>query len=156
MCGKYISHVNAMSGHRVSGDLLSHRVDELSDAMMAKRCVIYCSHSSGRFKTNRAVVQRFYRLNWGAWIRPRAGRAKHLWSKPYHIKWWAKQHVFCTDEHNKVLDQMVGAYYKRPTYFVDDPYEPYQKRHDFPYVPLGKNSVTTSYINTLYEYKSKR
>lgn len=118
-------------------------------AVNSKRNVIYFSHSQGKFRSNRAVLKRFYRLNWGAWIRPRAGRHKHLWRKPYYIRWWAKQHVFCTDEQNKVLDQMVSARYKIPNYFVDDPYEPYQKRNNLVYVPLGKTRIGSSYIDII-------
>ena len=114
-----------------------------------QRNVIYYTHSRGKFRSNKAVLRRFYRLNWGAWIRPRAGRHKHLWRKPSYIRWWARQHVFCTYEQNKVLDQMVSARYKNPTYFVDDPYEPYQKRHDFAFVPMGKERVSSSYINIM-------
>ena len=44
---------------------------------------------------------------------------------------------------------MVSARYKNPTYFVDDPYEPYQKRHDFAFVPMGKERVSSSYINIM-------
>ncbi|KAJ6221657.1 hypothetical protein RDWZM_000202 [Blomia tropicalis] len=123
-----------------------------STNVLSHRSVIYFTHSKGKFRSNKAVLRRFYRLNWGAWIRPRAGRHKHLWRKPFYIRWWAKQHVFCTDEQNKVLDQMVAADMKRPKYFVDDPYAPYEKRRsDFRYVPLGKDRVTTSYINILAE-----
>ena len=115
-----------------------------------QRSVIYYTHSKGKFRSNKAVTKRFFRLNWGAWIRPRAGRHKHLWKKPFHIRWWAKQHVFCTDEQNKVLDQMVSAKFKKPNYFVDDPYEPYQKRSkDFAFVPFGKLKDGKSYISIL-------
>ena len=119
--------------------------------LTSKRNVIYFTHSKGKFRSNKAVIHRFYRLNWGCWIRPRAGRHKHLWRKPYYIRWWAKQHVLCTDEQNKMLEQMVGARFKNPDYFVDDLYAPYQKRNNLVYVPLGKNSVSTSYINIIYE-----
>lgn len=116
-----------------------------------ERSVIYYTHSQGKFRSNKAVLGRFYRLNWGGWIRPRAGRHKHLWQKPFHIRWWAKQHVLCTEEQCKVLDQMVSKRLKEPNYFVDDPYEPYQKRNGLAYVPMGKNSVSTSYINIINE-----
>lgn len=119
--------------------------------LQQQRNVIYFTHSQGKFRSNKAVLRRFYRLNWGAWIRPRAGRHKHLWRKPYYLRWWAKQHVFCTDEQNKVLEQMVSARYKKPTYFVDDPYEPYQKRHNLVYVPLGKNRISRSYMQALLD-----
>lgn len=52
-----------------------------------------------------------------------------------------------------MLDQMVSAQYKAPTYFVDDPYEPYQKRNNFVFVPLGKDKVSTSYINIVNQNK---
>ncbi|KAI7693166.1 hypothetical protein SSS_10469 [Sarcoptes scabiei] len=116
-----------------------------------KRDVIYYTHSRGKFRSNRAVLKRFFRLNWGGWIRPRAGRHKHLWRKPSFLRWWGDQHVACTEEQNKVLDQMVSARYKKPNYFVDDIYEPYQKRNNLVYVPMGKERVSRSYIDVLLE-----
>lgn len=120
-----------------------------SEKLEQNRSVIYFTHSKGGFRSNKAVLRRFYRLNWGGWIRTRAGRHKHLWRKPYYIRWWAKQHVFCTEEQNKVLDQMVAAKVKAPKYFVDDPYVPYERRHGLVYVPMGKNCVSKSYMAIL-------
>merc|ERR1719234_2979268 len=37
--------------------------------------------NDGKRKSLGAVVMRFKRLDWGAWIRPKAGRAKKLWKK---------------------------------------------------------------------------
>lgn len=125
-------------------------VKPATDKVVQTRSVIYYTHSKGKFRTNRAVYHRFYRLNWGGWIRTRAGRHKHLWRKPHYIRWWAKQHVFCTEEQNKVLDQMVGAGLKKPKYFVDDPYAPYERRHGLVYVPMGKDRVNKSYINIIH------
>ena len=44
---------------------------------------------------------------------------------------------------------MVSARYKIPNYFVDDPYEPYQKRNNLVYVPLGKTRIGSSYIDII-------
>lgn len=57
-----------------------------------------------------------------------------------------RQHVFCNATQSYLLDKMVGSYWRKPKYYVDDPYEPYHKREDFaysarkprPYFPPGE------------------
>lgn len=51
--------------------------------IVQKRTVIYYDRNTGRRHTEKDAVQRFYRLNWGGWIRTRAGRKNHLWKKPW-------------------------------------------------------------------------
>lgn len=83
-------------------------------------------------KTVRPVVRRFYRLDWGAWIRTRCGRGKKRFQKSAERKRRLDQHVFCNKQQNKLLDQLVTPYWRRKMFFVDDPYAPYQKRHHIP------------------------
>lgn len=96
------------------------------------RTKIKVSLKKGKPKSVKAVTERFYRLNWGIWIRTHAGRAKRLWKKSAERKHRLRQHVFCNKQQSKLLDKMVTAFWKRPKFFVDDPYEPYHKRHNFP------------------------
>ncbi|XP_062574107.1 large ribosomal subunit protein bL35m-like [Saccostrea cucullata] len=80
-------------------------------------------------KTVRPVIRRFYRLDWGAWIRTRCGRGKKRYQKSSARKKRLDQHVFCNKQQNKLLDQLVTPFWRKKMYFVDDPYEPYHKRH---------------------------
>jgi Ribosomal protein L35. len=88
------------------------------------------------FLTNRiiyidrwVICTRFYR---GGWIRTRAGRFRHLWRKSEYQKYRYRQHVFCNATQCTLLDKMTTKYWKRRRYYVDDPYEPYHTREEFP------------------------
>ncbi|CAN7999427.1 unnamed protein product [Ixodes pacificus] len=98
------------------------------------RCITKFSLRRGTRKTCKAVIRRFFRLNCGLWIRPRSGRAKKLWKKSEKQLQYLRRHVFCNKTQCKMLDKMVTAYWKKPKYYVDDPYEPYHERHNFPHV----------------------
>ncbi|XP_072759778.1 large ribosomal subunit protein bL35m [Anoplolepis gracilipes] len=95
------------------------------------RTLIKYSMQKGKRKTVKAVIKRFYRLDWGIWIRTKAGRRKHLWKKSFARKKRLQQHVFCNATQSRMLDKMVGKYWKRRHYYVDDPYEPYHNREEF-------------------------
>lgn len=69
----------------------------------------------------------------GGWIRTRAGRFRHLWRKSEAQKYRYRQHIFCNATQCTLLDKMVTKYWKRRRYYVDDPYEPYHTREEFPY-----------------------
>ncbi|CAL7937889.1 unnamed protein product [Xylocopa violacea] len=105
----------------------------LSPTTTSVRTVIKFSRVKGKRKTVKAVVQRFYRLNWGIWIRTRAGSKKRLWTKSRKTKYNAKQHVFCNATQSTLLDKMVTRFWKRPHFYVDDPYNPYHIREEFPF-----------------------
>uniref|UniRef100_A0A069DPK1 Large ribosomal subunit protein bL35m n=1 Tax=Panstrongylus megistus TaxID=65343 RepID=A0A069DPK1_9HEMI len=85
----------------------------------------------GKRKTVKAVLKRFYRLDWGIWIRGKCGRAKKLYRKSANRKRRLRQHVFCNATQSYLLDKMVTNYWRKPKYYVDDPYEPYHKREEF-------------------------
>ncbi|XP_067135310.1 uncharacterized protein mRpL35 [Centruroides vittatus] len=97
--------------------------------MQISRNVTKYSLVKGKRKTVKAVKRRFLRLNSGYWIRPKSGRAKRLHKKSAGRRYRLRWHVFCNAKHSKILDKMVSAYWKRPRYYVDDPYNPYQERH---------------------------
>lgn len=78
------------------------------------------------------MIRRFYRLNWGGWIRTKCGRHKKLWKKSPPQKRRLRQHVICNATQSWLLDKMAGPYWRKPRYFVDDPYEPYHQREYFP------------------------
>lgn len=86
------------------------------------------SLKKGTKKTVKAVLKRFYRLQWGGWIRTMAGRHKHLWRKTKKRKIRLQRHVLCNGQQSFLLDKMVCAYWRKPKYYVDDPYEPYHSR----------------------------
>jgi large subunit ribosomal protein L35 len=96
------------------------------------RTVTKFSLKKGKRKTVKTVIKRFFRLAWGGWIRTRAGRFRHLWRKSPYQKYRYRQHVFCNATQCTLLDKMVTKYWKRRRYYVDDPYEPYHTREEFP------------------------
>ncbi|CAH1114047.1 unnamed protein product [Psylliodes chrysocephalus] len=106
------------------------------------------SMRKGKRKSVKAVTRRFYRLNWGAWIRTKVGRQKKLWKKSPPRKRRLRQHVFCNSTQSWMLDKMVGPYWRKPRYYVDDPYQPYHSREEFtlasikpkPYYPSDENT----------------
>lgn len=95
------------------------------------RTLIKFSYRKGKRKTVKTVLHRFYRLNWGGWIRTKCGRHKRLWRKSAARKRRLRQHVFCNATQSTLLDKMVGRYWRKPKYYVDDPYEPYHVREEF-------------------------
>ncbi|KAK3590146.1 hypothetical protein CHS0354_041201 [Potamilus streckersoni] len=92
------------------------------------RTKVRFSRRKGKPANIRAVTHRFFRLDWGAWIRPRAGRYKKVYKQSPDQKRELRQHVFCNRTQCKLLDKMTTKFWKRKRFYVDDPYEPYQKR----------------------------
>ncbi|XP_053681176.1 39S ribosomal protein L35, mitochondrial [Anopheles nili] len=97
------------------------------------RTVIKFSLRKGKRKTVKAVVKRFKRLHWGGWIRTISGRHKKLWRKKGNRKRRLRQHVLVNGTQATLLDKMVTKYWKRPRYYIDDPYAPYHTREEFVY-----------------------
>lgn len=102
-----------------------------SPLMEQIRTKVRYSLKKGKPKSVKAVTDRFYRLNWGIWIRTRVGRAKRLWKKTSARKYRLRQHVFCNKTQSKLLDKMVTRFWRKPKYWVNDPYEPYHSRSNF-------------------------
>ncbi|KAG4075754.1 hypothetical protein HA402_003580 [Bradysia odoriphaga] len=95
------------------------------------RNVIKFSLRKGKRKTVKAVIKRFKRLDWGGWIRTRAGRHKRLWRKSPSLRNRLKQHVLVNATQSWLLDKMVTRYWRRPKHYINDPYAPYHKRESF-------------------------
>ncbi|XP_017794771.1 PREDICTED: 39S ribosomal protein L35, mitochondrial [Habropoda laboriosa] len=92
------------------------------------------SRQKGKRASVKAVIDRFYRLNnRGIWIRTRTARNRKLWKKSARKRHKLKQHVFCNASQSALLDKMVTRYWKRRHYYVDDPYNPYHLREEFPF-----------------------
>ncbi|ENN73803.1 39S ribosomal protein L35, mitochondrial [Dendroctonus ponderosae] len=103
----------------------------LSPVQESVRTVTKFSWGKGKRKSVHSVLERFYRLHWGIWIRRKAGCHKHLWKKSPQRKRRLRQHVFCNATQSYLLDKMVGSYWRKPRYYVNDPYEPYHSREEF-------------------------
>jgi len=102
-----------------------------ADFRQPSRTLIQYSRLRGRRKTVHTVISRFYRLNWGAWIRTYGGRHKGLYKKSEAEQRRLRQHIFCNATQSRMFDKMVTKFWRKPTYYVDDIYEPYQKRDNF-------------------------
>jgi hypothetical protein len=73
----------------------------------------------------KSVELRFKRLDWGMWIRPRAGRNKKQWKKSTAQLRIREKHVFAAPQHKKRFDRAVLADIKDVRHIPDDPYKPY-------------------------------
>lgn len=60
--------------------------------------------------------------------------------------------MFCTEEMCQDLEKMIAPDIKKPRYFIDDPYEPYNKRHGIDIVPHDKLQVGKSYMKMQDDY----
>ncbi|KAJ6638909.1 39S ribosomal protein L35, mitochondrial [Pseudolycoriella hygida] len=106
----------------ISNNLLQHQ---------QVRSVTKFGLSKGKRRTVRAVLKRFKRLDWGGWIRTRCGRHKKLWKKSPPLRNRLKQHVLVSGTQSWLLDKMVTKYWRRPKYYINDPYAPYHKRENY-------------------------
>lgn len=95
------------------------------------RTVTKFSLGKGKRKSVHAVLKRFKRLHWGGWIRTRCGRHKKLWKKSAALKRRLRQHVFVNGHQANLLDKMVTKFWKKPKYYIDDPYAPYHTRDEY-------------------------
>lgn len=84
------------------------------------------------------IIDRFYKLHWGGWIRTRGGRFKKLYKKSASRRNILQQHIFCNYHQNKLLNVLVTEHWRKPKYFVDTPYEPYHKRTNCNFFPNYK------------------
>lgn len=65
------------------------------------------------------------------WIRTKASRHRRHWLKTAGRKTRSRWHVMTTAVQSHMLDKMTTNYWKRPKYYIDDPYEPYHSREEF-------------------------
>lgn len=103
--------------------------------------------------TDPRAFDRFYRLNWGGWIRTRGGRHSSKYKKSGPQNWWSHQHILCSETQTKQLEQMFAQKYRKKTYFVDDFYEVYEER-ETEYLPYGHSPHNYSYVKDR-DYKDK-
>lgn len=85
----------------------------------------------GKRKSVKCVLKRFKRLDWGIWIRTRSGCHKKKFKKSAALKRRLNQHVFVNATQSWLLDSMVTKYWRKPKYYIDDPYEQYHKREEY-------------------------
>ncbi|KAH8284333.1 hypothetical protein KR018_001889, partial [Drosophila ironensis] len=97
----------------------------------SSRNVTKFSLVKGKRKTVKAVLKRFKRLDWGAWIRTHSGRQKKLFKKSAALRRRLKQHVFTNATQSWLLDKMVTSFWRRPKHYIDDPYRPYHQRNEY-------------------------
>lgn len=109
------------------------KIQPATPQLAVTRSLTKCSWKKGTKRSNKAVLRRFYRLAWGGWIRTKCGRHKSLWKKSPPRKRRLRQHVLCNSTQSTLLDKMVCKYWRKPKYYVDDPYEPYHQREEFYY-----------------------
>lgn len=128
---------------------LSHKptFDEYDKLPGDEYQTVYYGYYDGKRHTDPRAFDRFYRLNWGGWIRARGGRNHQIWRKNSSRKWWDKQHILCSESQSKVLEQMFEQKYRKKTYFVDDWYETYEYR-DAEFVPYGHQPINYSYVKS--------
>ncbi|KAM3673049.1 large ribosomal subunit protein bL35m isoform X2 [Ammospiza nelsoni] len=92
------------------------------------RTLTYCSLRKGKRKSVKSVVKRFLRLHNGLWVRRKSGYKKKLWKKSAARKKRLRELVLCTRTQCKLLDKMTTSFWKRRTWYVDDPYQKYHDR----------------------------
>jgi len=119
------------------------------------RNVIKMSMRKGRRKTVKAAIHRFYRLDWGAWISPKPGRERHLWKKSARRCQRLRFHIFRKTWENRVLEKMVTKYWVKKKYFVDDPYETYHTRDNFP-ITKGVQGIDSTHLFKMKKYNHKK
>ncbi|KAH8381445.1 hypothetical protein KR093_004935, partial [Drosophila rubida] len=95
------------------------------------RSVTKFSLIKGKRKSVKAVIKRFKRLDWGAWIRTHTGRHKKMFKKSMELRRRLRQHIFTNATQSWLLDKMVTNYWRRPKHYIDDPYTPYHKRDEY-------------------------
>ncbi|GAB0088398.1 39S ribosomal protein L35, mitochondrial [Sergentomyia squamirostris] len=101
-----------------------------SISVMPSRTVTKFSMQSGKRKSVKAALKRFYRLDWGIWIRTRSGRHKRMWRKTSNRKRRLRQHVFVNSTQSYLLDKMVTKFWRTPKHYVEDDYRPYHSREE--------------------------
>ena len=87
------------------------------------------SRETGGAETYQPVIDRFYRLNNGLWIRTRGGKrtqGRYKLSKIEQVR--LDDHVFCNRQQSEMLDKFLEEEYLRPHHFPDDPYNVYHKK----------------------------
>ena len=114
-------------------------INVLPHQLQPNRSLTKFSIKKGKRKSVKAVIKRFMRLDWGGWIRTRSGRHKKMWKKSGNLKRRLRQHVLINGTQSWMLDKMVTKFWRKPKYYVDDPYRPYHSREHF--ITTRKNPI---------------
>lgn len=109
---------------------------------------VYVGYYDDKRHNEPRALERFYRLNWGGWIRARGGRSVKSWQKTGDRMWWTKQHILCNRTQSEQLEKMFEQKYRKKKYFVDDYYEDYEERYDHEFLPTGHAPYSYSYIKS--------
>lgn len=109
---------------------------------------VYVGYYDDKRHNDPRGLERFYRLNWGGWIRARGGRGSRSWQKTGPNMWWTKQHVLCSERQSEQLEKMFEQKYRKKTFFVDDPYEIYEERNNVEFLPSGHSPYSYSYMKS--------
>lgn len=129
--------------------------------VMPCRTLIKFCYRYGKRKIVKTATHRFFRLHWGGWIRARCGRHKKLHQKRSNRKRRLRQHVLLNSTQSFLIDKMVNRAFRKPKYYINDPYEPYHTRDffrarlvpgTFPEQPVSKASSSESFAR--YQPKS--
>ncbi|XP_023336217.1 uncharacterized protein LOC111707354 [Eurytemora carolleeae] len=102
----------------------------------------------------KAVELRFKRLDWGMWIRTRAGRNKKAWKKNQFQLRVREKHVFVAPYHKRRFDRAVLSDIKAIRHIPDDPYKPYndlsfQLYHS---IKLKNMELIKKYGSTIHQF----
>ena len=113
--------------------------------------------NDGRRESYPLAHERFKRLDWGMYIRPRAGRAKKHWKKPAENLWKLEQHIFCAPFHVRRLERMFAPEMKEPRFIPNDPYLKYNRLSYYKhYFTKHKNRENIRrFGNPIYKYVEK-
>lgn len=121
---------------------------------------VHCDFYTGLRKSDPEVLKRFYRLDWGGWIKRIAGSQKRVWKMQRRVRRKKDYHVFVSGTYAKKFDKMVTAEYREPKYYVDDMYAPYHRRNTLQtqaYVPkLEKTLKALNYPELDSEFLTQR
>lgn len=109
---------------------------------------VYVGYYDDKRHNEPRAFDRFYRLNWGGWIRARGGRGSGGWKKDGPKMWWTKQHILCSRTQCEQLEKMFEQKYRKKKFFVDDPYEIYEEREDLEFLPYGHRPYSYSYVKS--------
>lgn len=124
-------HQNLYSPQLLKSPELLSLVPTSIGQVQQTRSLTKFSLKKGKRKTCKPVLKRFMRLDWGGWIRTRQGRNKKMWKKTGSLKRRLRQHVLVNATQSWLLDKMVTKFWRKPKFYVDDPYRPYHSREEF-------------------------
>jgi large subunit ribosomal protein L35 len=108
--------------------------------MQQIRTRITCSKNSGKEKSVKTAMERYFRLGQRIWVRSQPAYHRRLYAKPVEKRFSLQQAVLVGRAESRTLERMSGRYYKRLKVenFVDAPFIYYH-----PYINKIKQMVYT-------------